>query len=45
MESHARKFDFSFCKVKGFYTIPECDGLCAVWNSDFQLPFMGKYMP
>lgn len=40
-----RKFDFSFCKVKEFYAPFLSVVVChAVWNSDFQLPFMGKYI-
>ena len=40
-----RKFDFSFCKTKEFYAPFLSVVVChAVWNSDFQLPFMGKYI-
>tara|TARA_B100000900_G_scaffold383600_1_gene371661 strand:+ start:293 stop:1336 length:1044 start_codon:yes stop_codon:yes gene_type:complete len=40
-----RKFDFEFCKKKEFYapflSVVTCH---AVWNSDFDLPLMGKYI-
>lgn len=40
-----RRFEFSFCKAKEFYapfiSIMACH---AVWNADFELPFMGKYI-
>ena len=38
-----RTFDFAFCKKKEFYAPFASVVVChAIWNSDFNLPFMGK---